>query len=60
MLRDMTAIKTVLKLPADLGEAASDYQDSVKRNLDCRTLQVDKIWSFVHATNPNVPKEHRG
>ena len=54
------SINTVLKLLADLGAAADDYQDRIMRELDCKTLQVDEIWSFVHAKNPNVPMEHRG
>jgi IS1 family transposase len=54
------SINTVLKLLADLGAAADEYQDSIMRNLDCKALQVDEIWSFVHAKNPNVPKEHHG
>ena len=54
------SINTVLKLLSDLGAAASDYQDSVMQNLTCGALQVDEIWSFVGAKNPNVPTEHRG
>ena len=54
------SINTVLKLLVDLGGKADDYQDSVMRGLKCQTVQVDEIWSFVHAKNPNVPKEHRG
>jgi IS1 family transposase len=54
------SINTVLKLLADLGAAADDYQDKIMRSLACDSLQVDEIWSFVHAKNPNVPKEHRG
>jgi IS1 family transposase len=30
------------------------------RDLDCAALQVDEIWSYVGAKNPNVPNEHRG
>jgi IS1 family transposase len=54
------SINTVLKLLTDLGAAASDYQDRVMRDLDCRTPQVDEIWSFVGAKNANVPKQHHG
>src|SRR5437867_11243300 len=53
------SINTVLKLLADLGAAADDYQDSIMRGLACKTLQVDEIWSFVYAKNPNVSDEHR-
>src|SRR3954447_14582283 len=54
------SINTVLKLLADLGAAADEYQDRVMRDLDCKTLQVDEIWSFVYAKNPNVPTDKHG
>jgi IS1 family transposase len=54
------SINTVLKLLADLGAAADDYQDRVMRSLDCKTIQVDEIWSFVYAKNPNVPMDKHG
>jgi IS1 family transposase len=54
------SINTVLKLLADLGAAADDYQDQVMRSLDCKAIQVDEIWSFVYAKNPNVPAEKHG
>jgi len=45
---------TVVKLLADAGEAFSDYQDRTLRNLPCKRLQVDEIWSFVYAKQKNV------
>jgi IS1 family transposase len=54
------SINTVLKLLADVGAAVDDYQDRVMRSLDCKTLQVDEIWSFVYAKNPNVPEAKHG
>ena len=41
------AINTVAKLLRDLGSACLDYQDVVMRDLPCRCLQCDEIWSFV-------------
>lgn len=38
---------TIAKLLRDLGAACSAYQDKVFRNLRCRRLQADEIWSFV-------------
>lgn len=46
---------TVVKLLEDAGEAFSDYQDRVMRNLPCKRVQVDEIWAFVHAKARNVP-----
>lgn len=54
------SINTVLKLLADLGEAAVAHEDRIMRNLDCKTLQVDEIWSFVYAKNLNVPADKHG
>lgn len=51
---------TVQKLLLDLGAACSEYQDRMLRDLPCRRLQVDEIWSFVYAKAKNVPEEKRG
>jgi IS1 family transposase len=54
------AKNTVTKLLVDLGTACSEYQDRVLRDLPCRRLQADEIWSFCQAKAKNVPEEHRG
>lgn len=46
---------TVAKLLRDAGEAFSAYQDRELRNLRCKRLQPDEIWSFVYAKARNVP-----
>jgi len=45
---------TIVKLLEDAGEAFSDYQDRTLRNLSCKRVQVDEIWSFVYAKAKNV------
>ncbi len=50
----------VLKLLADLGCGCREYQDRVLRDLPCRRIQCDEIWSFVGAKQKNVPEEKRG
>lgn len=45
---------TAVKLLADAGAACSDYQDRALRNLPCKRLQLDEIWSFVYAKAKNV------
>ena len=45
---------TLAKLVEDAGEAFSDYQDRVFRDLPCKRVQVDEIWSFVYAKAKNV------
>ena len=54
------AKNTILKLLADIGEACAAYMDKAMRNLPCRRVQVDEIWSFCHAKAKNVPEEKRG
>lgn len=54
------SINTVTKLLVDVGMACAEYQDSALRNLRCRRIQCDEIWSFVGAKQKNVPTERRG
>jgi IS1 family transposase len=54
------AKNTVVKLLADLGNACARYQWDNVRDLDCRRLQVDEIWSFCYAKEKNVPAGHQG
>ena len=51
---------TVMKLWREIGEACIRYQDETFRNLTCKRLQVDEIWSFVYAKAKNVPAEKAG
>ena len=54
------AKNTVSKLLVDLGQACSEYQDRALRNLPCKRLQFDEIWSFCYAKQKNVPEDHQG
>jgi IS1 family transposase len=45
---------TVVKLLVDAGRACAAYQDRVLRNLPCKRVQVDEIWSFVYAKVDNL------
>jgi len=51
---------TVLKLLADVGATCAEYQHETLRNLPCKRIQCDEIWSFVGAKQRNVPEEKRG
>lgn len=51
---------TILKLLADLGTACAKYQDEKLRNLKCRRVQADEIWSFCFAKDKNLPKALKG
>jgi IS1 family transposase len=48
------SINTVYKLLVDAGEACSAYQDQAFRNLPCKRLQLDEIWSFIYTKERNV------
>jgi len=54
------AINTVQKLLLDVGEACAAYQDEHLRDLPCKTIEADEIWSFVYSKQRNVPEELRG
>jgi IS1 family transposase len=45
---------TVAKLLVETGHACAAYQDKALRNLPCKRVQMDEIWSFVYAKNKNV------
>lgn len=49
-----TSKNTVAKLLGDLGRACAEYQDKALRDLPCKRVQLDEIWSFVYAKNDNV------
>ena len=55
-----TAINTVVKLLVDTGKACAEYQNRVLRNLKCKRLQCDEIWSFCYAKAKNVPEDKKG
>lgn len=55
-----TAKGTVTRLLRDVGKACSVYQDKHLRNLSCKLIQCDEIWSFCYAKQKNVPEDKQG
>ena len=51
---------TVDKLLRDVGIACLAYQDEHLRNLPCKRVQCDDIWSFVYSKGRNVPEDKKG
>ena len=51
---------TIVKLLTDLGQACAEYQDKVFKNLPCKHIQCDEIWSFCYAKEKNVPEDKKG
>lgn len=54
------AINTVINLLKDVAITFKEYQDKMLRNLPCKNIQVDEIWSFCYAKEKNVPSENKG
>jgi IS1 family transposase len=51
------AKNTVVKLLLDLGAVCEQYQDDHLRNLPCRRVQCDEIWSFMYTKQKKVKEE---
>jgi hypothetical protein len=49
----------IVKLLLELAAVCSRYQDETLRNLPCKRLQCDEIWSFVGGKDKNLPQEKR-
>jgi IS1 family transposase len=49
---------TINKLLVELGAACSAYQDKVFRNLNCKRVQCDEIWSFIGCKQKNVTPDN--
>jgi hypothetical protein len=50
---------TIVKLLADAGTACSEYQDRTLRELSCKRLQLDEIWSFVYLVDDRRGADRR-
>lgn len=55
-----TAKNTVLRLLGDLGDFASFYMDLAMRDLSCKRIQADEIWSFCYARDKRLPEHLKG
>lgn len=54
------SINTVTKFLVDAGEACARFQHGTLRNLPCKRLYLDEIWSFCYAKQKNVPADKQG
>jgi len=54
------SINTVTKLLVDAGIACAKYQDETLRNLPCKRLQCDEIWSFCYCKQKERPGREAG
>jgi IS1 family transposase len=53
-------LNTVMRLLVDAGKACAAYQDEHLRNLPCKRIQVDEIWSYIGIKEKNRPEAERG
>ena len=54
------AKNTVLKLLAEVGTACAEFLDKNVRNVTCKRIQCDEIWSFCYSKQKNIPKDRAG
>lgn len=54
------AKKTVERMLVSAGTACAAYMDRAMRNLNCKLLQVDEVWSFTYAKQKNLPEHLKG
>jgi len=52
-----TCINSVVKQLVQAGRVCSEFQDATLRNLKCKRIQCDEIWSFVGAKEKNCTAE---
>ena len=50
---------TITKLLAELGAACATFQDKALRDLPCRRIECDEIWSFVGAKDKNIAPDKK-
>jgi IS1 family transposase len=50
----------IQRLLEALGPACEQYQNRALRNLPCKKIQCDEIWSFCYAKQKNVPADKEG
>ncbi|MBI4468868.1 MAG: IS1 family transposase [Acidobacteria bacterium] len=43
-----------------LGKACAEYQNKAIRNLKCKRIQCDEVWSFCYAKDKNLPHDLKG
>ena len=55
-----SAKNTIVKLLCQVGTVCADYQDRTLRNLKCRRIQCDEIWSFIGCKQKQIGPQHQG
>jgi IS1 family transposase len=50
------AKNTIVKLLAEIGQAAETFHNETVKNLQSKRVEADEIWSFVYSKEKNVPE----
>ena len=53
------AKNTIIKLLLDVAEVCREFQDATIRNLTCKRIEADEIWSFCGAKEKNAKPEKK-
>jgi IS1 family transposase len=53
------ARNTIMGLLVQAGAACAEYQDKALRNLPCKRVQCDEIWSFCYGKDKNLPEDKK-
>ncbi|HEU0046810.1 MAG TPA: hypothetical protein VFQ43_04275 [Nitrososphaera sp.] len=53
------AKKTVMRLLVEVGDACKAYCDKTMRDLDCKRLECDEIWSYCGCKAKNLTPENQ-
>ncbi|MGA3284372.1 MAG: hypothetical protein ABSD57_07940 [Verrucomicrobiota bacterium] len=48
------------RILVEVGGACAAYSDKIMRNLPCKILQVDEVWSFTYCKQANIRPELEG
>ena len=54
------AKRTVERMLISAGTACAAFMEKTMRNLPCKVLQVDEVWSFTRYKQANVPEHLKG
>jgi IS1 family transposase len=52
--------KGVSAVLVDAGRACAKYHDKAMRNLACKVIQVDEVWSYTYCKQANIPDHLKG
>lgn len=52
--------KGVCRTMTEIAKVCTAYHDKTMRNLNCKIIQVDEVWSFTYCKNGNITESMKG